>query len=104
MCCSAKVHQSKRVSGPRYQSAIAWFAFEIVLGQRAQGQKLDLIRGLDQYILGLTGPAALRSQQPISKSVSRSGPGRLAAVFQTAYRLVDRERELAFKETNSTQG
>lgn len=101
MCYSAIVQQSLNSLARRFQATIGWLEFEKVLAQRAQGEKLDIARGLDQYILGLTDSGAQGSQQLIGQYRARVEAEWQQELFKQRKRLVDRERELAVKETKT---
>ncbi len=101
MCYSAIIQQSLLTLARRFDATIDWSAYENVLAQRAQGQKLDITRGLDEYILGLADSGAQRSQQLITQYRARVESEWQQELFKQRKRLVDRERELALKETKT---
>jgi putative SOS response-associated peptidase YedK len=103
MCYSAIIQQSLLTLSRRFQAAIDWPAFENVLTQRAQGEKLDITRGLDEYLLGLADSDAQRSQQLITQYRARVEGEWQQELFKQRKRLADRERELAAKETKTAR-
>jgi putative SOS response-associated peptidase YedK len=103
MCYSAIIQQSLLKLARRFEATIEWTAFEGVLAQRAQGEKVDITRGLDEYISGLTDPQALLSQQLVSQYRARVEGEWQQELFKQRRRLADRERELAVKETKTAR-
>ena len=103
MCYSAITQQSLLTLARRFQATIDWVAFEGVLAQRAQGEKLDITRGLDESILGLPDSGARRSQHLIAQYRARVEGEWQQELFKQRKRLADRERELAVKETKTAR-
>jgi len=103
MCYSAIIQQSLLTLARRFEATIEWTAFENVLAQRAQGEKLDVPRALDQYILGLTDAGARRSQELITQYRARVEGEWQQELFKQRKRLADRERELAVRDTKTAR-
>jgi putative SOS response-associated peptidase YedK len=101
MCYSAIVQQSLHVLARRFLATIDWGAYERLFADRADGQRLDIPRALDQYVLELSDREAHRSQELIAQYRDRIEAQWQQELFKQRTRVGDRSRELQAKETKA---